>query len=129
MALTTPWPALLKALRFFRVPALLVVIFAMATRFIFVLLEIARDAFEARRARHVGHLPLALQRRMAVSSAGMLLAKSMSLSGEVYEAMLARGFRGEAVTLAEFRMNRADWAAAALFAALALAALEWGCRS
>ncbi len=127
IALTTPWPALLKALRHFHVPALAVVIFAMATRFIFVLLGIARDAFEARRARHVGHLPGKLRRQMAASGAAMLLGKSIQLSGEVYDAMRARGFRGEAVTLDEFRCSRADWAAAGLFLALTGAALEWGC--
>lgn len=131
MALTTPWPSLLRALRFFRVPALAVVVFAMATRFIFVLLNIARDAFEARRARHVGRLSWALRRQVTASGAAMLLGKSLQLSGEVYEAMLARGFRGEAVTLAEFRMNRLDWAAAALFLATVAAAatFEWGCRA
>lgn len=127
LALTTPWPALLRALRFFRVPALGVMIFAMATRFIFVLLGIARDAFEARRARRVGHLPGPVQRQMAVSGAAMLLGKSIHLGGEVYEAMLARGFRGEAVTLDQFRLTARDGTAAALFAALTIAALKWGC--
>lgn len=128
MVLTTRWAHLLKALRLLRVPALAVVLLGMTYRFIFVLLGIARDAFEARRARQVGRLAGRQRRQMAVSSAAMLLSKSVQLSGAVYEAMQARGFRGEAATLDEFRMGRRDWGMAALFLTLALAALEWGCR-
>lgn len=128
MVLTTRWSHLLKALRSFRVPALAVVLLGMTYRFIFLLLGIARDAFEARRARRVGRLSGPLRRRMAVSGAAMLLSKSVQLSGEVFDAMQARGFRGEAATLDEFRMRRADWAAGALFLAATAAALEWGGR-
>lgn len=127
MVFTTPWAHLLKALRILRVPPLLVILLGMTYRFIFALVEIARHAFEARRARRVGVLPGPLQRRMAISGAAMLLSKSVQLSGEVYEAMQARGFRGEVEILDAFQMRRADWAAAALFATTAAIALEWGC--
>jgi len=126
LVLTTPWAALLKALRVLRVPALFILILGMTYRFVFVLLEIARDFFEARRVRQVGRLSDRQRRQMAISSAAILLSKSIQLHGEIYEAMLARGACGEVRTLDTFCMHRRDWAALALFGALAAAAFVLG---
>jgi len=126
LVLTTRWGHLLKALRVLRVPALFVVILGMTYRFIFVLLGIAQDFFEARRARQVGSLDGRQRRQMAVSSAAILLSKSVQLSGEVYEAMQARGFRGEVYTLDEFRLTRLDWCMLAAFVVLTIAAFGMG---
>ena len=93
---------------------------------IFVLLGIAQDFFEARRARQVGSLDGRQRRQMAVSSAAILLSKSVQLSGEVYEAMQARGFRGEVYTLDEFRIDRLDWCMLAAFVVLTIAAFGMG---
>jgi energy-coupling factor transporter transmembrane protein EcfT len=128
LVLTTPWAALLKALRVLRVPALFILILGMTYRFLFVLLETARAFFEARRVRHVGRLSDRQRRQMAVSSAAILLSKSVQLSGEVYEAMQARGACGEVRTLDTFRMQRRDWAALAFFWTLAATAWAWGVR-
>ena len=58
---------------------------------------------------------------MAVASAGVLLSRTFQLSGDVYLAMQARGFRGEVYLLDDFAMTRLDWLALAGFAALAAA--------
>jgi len=55
-----------------------------------------------------------------------LLSRTFQLSGDVYLAMQARGFRGEVYLLDEFNMRRLDWAALAGFAALAAAAVWAG---
>lgn len=128
LVMTTRWAHLLKALRVLRVPVLFVVILGMTYRFVFVLLGIARDFFEARRARQVGRLSGPQRRQMAVSSAAMLLSKSVQLSGDVYEAMQARGFRGEVYTLDEFRFTRRDWCVLAAFVVLTLASFGMGVR-
>lgn len=111
LVLCTPWTQVLKALRVLGVPAVFVVILGMTHRYIFLLLETARDMFEARQSRMVGVLDGAERRRVAAASVGVLLSKSMHLSWEVYLAMLSRGFRGEVYTIDEFRMRRRDWAA------------------
>ena len=46
------------------------------------------------KSRVVGRLSGSDQRRMVGASAGVLLGKSLHLSGEVYLAMQSRGFRG-----------------------------------
>lgn len=125
LVFTTPWPHVLKALRTLRAPAVLVVILGMTYRYIFVLLEMADDFFEARRSRVIRPMNGAAQRRMAGATAGVLLDKSLRYSEEVYMAMQSRGFRGEAYTTHDFRMCRRDWIAGALFAAAAGLAF-WG---
>jgi len=116
-------------LRTLRVPVTAVVILGMTHRYIFLLLHLAREQFEARRSRLVGSLSARQRRKVAASSAGVLLDKSVQFSGEVYSAMQARGFRGEIYTLDDFQMNPRDWGALVLFVALATIALLLGVRS
>ena len=121
---TTPWPHVLKALRVFRVPAVVVLVLGMTYRYILLLLETAREMFEAHRARAVARVAGTEGAQQVAASAAVLFSKSMALSDEVYLAMQARGFRGEVHLLDDFRMTRLDWGAAILFAALA-AATAW----
>jgi energy-coupling factor transporter transmembrane protein EcfT len=60
--------------------------------------------------------------------AGVLLDKSVQLSGEVFSAMQARGFRGEIYTLDEFQMNPRDWFALTGFGVLTIVGLFLGMR-
>jgi cobalt/nickel transport system permease protein len=126
LVLTTPWAQVLKALRTFGAPVVLIVIVGMTYRYIFVLLRTAHDMFEARRSRVVGRLPGRERRRMAVNSAGVLLSKTFQLSGEVYMAMQSRGFRGDVYVLDEFRTSPADWLALAVLLMVATLALCLG---
>lgn len=126
LILCTPWTHVLKALRVLRVPVVIVVILGMTYRYIFLMLQTAREMFEARQSRSVGLLEGPDQRRLAAASVGVLLDKSFQLSGDVYLAMQSRGFRGEVYTLDEFVMRPRDWAALALFLALALLAFLLG---
>lgn len=121
LVLTTPWTHVLKALRVFRVPVVFVVVLAMSYRYILLLLETARDMFEAHRARAVEPAGAAGARQV-LGSVSVLLSKTVALSDEVYLAMRARGFRGEMRLLEDFRMRPADWLALSSFAALAAAA-------
>jgi len=102
-------------------------VLGMTYRYILLLLESAHGMFEARRARTVGRLPARDRRRLAAAGVGVLLDRSLRLSGDVYDAMQARGFRGEVHVLDEFRMRRDDWLALAGFAAVAVAA-AWAGR-
>ena len=119
LVLCTPWTHVLKALRVLRVPVVFVLILGMTYRYIFLMLQTASDMFESRQSRMVGRLEGADRRRLAAASVGVLLSKTFQLSGEVYLAMLSRGFRGEAYTLDDFQMQPRDWAALAAFIALA----------
>ena len=128
MVLCTPWPLVLKALRSLGVPVVVVVMLGMTHRYIFLLLGSAHDLFQARRSRIVARLDGAARRRLATTSAGVLLGKSLHLSHEVFLAMQARGFRGEVYTLDEFELRPRDWAAIAAFALSTVACLYFGRR-
>ena len=128
IVLTTPWIHLLKALRALGIPVTAVMILGMTHRYIFLLLQLAREQFKARRSRLVGILSAHQRRTLATSSAGVLLDRSVQLSGEVFSAMQARGFRGEVYTLDDFRMHSRDWLALVVFVTLAVIVLLLGTR-
>ncbi|MEQ1946148.1 MAG: cobalt transporter CbiM [Bryobacteraceae bacterium] len=123
LVLTTPWPWVLKALRSLQCPAVLVAILGMAYRYIFVILQNALDILESRRSRTVGPLAATEVRRSMTTAAGVLLSKSVQMSGEVHLAMQARGYRGDVHVLTGFRTRSADWVWLAGFAAVAVFAL------
>jgi cobalt/nickel transport system permease protein len=126
LVLSTPWNHVLKALRVLRVPVVILAILGMTYRYIFLLIAAARDMFESRRSRLVGELEPRLRRRLAVATAGVLLSKTLQLSGDVYLAMQSRGFRGEVYVLEEFKMSAGDWLGLAIFTALGTAAIWIG---
>ncbi len=126
LVLTTPWPWVLKALRVLKCPMVLVAILGMTYRYVFEILRTALDMFESRRSRTVGVLSPVESRRLAASAAGVLLSKSVHLSGDVHMAMQSRGFRGEVHILPDFRARAADWCWLGGFFTLAAAALWWG---
>ena len=98
----------------------------MTCRYILLMLQPAHQMFESRKSRTVGVLTASEQRRLAVSSAGVLLTKTFELSNDVYLAMQSRGFRGEVYLLDDFEMRPLDWAALGAFAALSAAAIWSG---
>ncbi len=124
--LCTLWTHVLMALRFFRLPVVLVVILGMTYRYMFLFLQIARDMFESRECRLVGVLAASDRRRLAAASAGVLLGKTLQLSGEVHTAMQARGFRGEVRLLDEAKVGWSDWLRGAAMLGIAALAVWLG---
>jgi cobalt/nickel transport system permease protein len=54
------------------------------------------------------------------------MSKSLQLSGDVYSAMLSRGFRGEVFVLDDFRTSALDWLMLAVFGVLAIGGFYFG---
>jgi cobalt/nickel transport system permease protein len=126
LVLCTPWSSLLKALRVLRLPVVLVVILGMTYRYIFLLLRNAHDMFVSRKSRMVGRLDGREQRRAVTAEAGVLISRTLQLSGDVYSAMRSRGFQGEVYLLDEFRTGWFDWVMLALFITISAAAFWFG---
>ncbi len=125
LTLTTSWTRLLAALRSLFVPRLLVLVLGMAYRYLFVLLDSVVEMATARRARTVAaRRDRHGERAIANFSVGALFGRAHSLSEEIHQAMLARGWRGEVVSLERSRIGAAD--VASLVACLALAILVVG---
>jgi cobalt/nickel transport system permease protein len=124
LILTTPWTSLLAALRWLRMPALLVDILGMTYRYIFLLLHTANAMFLARRSRTLGGFSSGENRRWLIRALTTTMTKSQHLSEEVYLAMLSRGYQGEIRILNDFKVQRRDffWMA---FAVIVVTMLIW----
>jgi len=113
VTVTTSWPRLLEALRSLRIPRMFVTVGAMAYRYVFVLVEVVTDRYTARVARTVRRERAKAGRSFVVASAGALFGRAHQLSGEVHDAMIARGYVGECRTLDPPSFQLADATAAA----------------
>jgi len=101
----------------------LVVLLALTTPWT-LLLGSVTDMYEARAARTVGAEKHDRRARAFVAaSAGALLGRTMAMSEEVHQAMTARGYRGDARTLAQPRPAGADLLFVLAAAAVAVALL------
>jgi cobalt/nickel transport system permease protein len=109
LVMTTRWADLLKALRVLRVPEVFIVVLGMTYRYIFLFLRSVESLFMARSSRTVGTTSEQERRQWVGATAGMMLSKSMQMSNDVYQAMVARGFSGDVRTLTTFSMRDEDW--------------------
>ncbi len=94
LSLTTPFPDLLSALRWLRVPSLLTTLLSFLFRYLFVLAEEAQRmmrAYQSRCLRRQTWRDASLIGRLA----GSLLLRAYDRAERVYWAMLARGFDGK----------------------------------
>ena len=105
LILTTKWADVLKSLRVLHVPNVFVLVLAMTYRYIFLVLHTANGMFLARKSRIVARTSGKEQRWWIVSSLGVLMSRSFRMSEDVYQAMLARGFKNEMYTLDDYRMR------------------------
>lgn len=112
---TTPFPHILTSLRAIKIPRLLVSIFSLMWRYLFVMVEEVQRMLRARSSRSAV-LPgyraggsLAWRARGTGAMAGTLLLRSLDRSDRIYSAMLARGYDGEVRSLAHPPLKRSAW--------------------
>jgi cobalt/nickel transport system permease protein len=112
---TTQFPDLMHALRHLHVPTLLVAIISFMYRYLFVLADEAlrllraRDSRSAYRPGYKSGGTVAWRARVAGNMAGQLFVRSYERSDRVYNAMLARGYDGQFLTLNPHVMRPNDW--------------------
>lgn len=124
VTLTTSWSKLLAALRALGAPRLFILVLGMAYRYLFHLLDAVTDMYTARKSRTVTReTNVAAGRSFVAASAGALFGKAHALSDDVHMAMVARGYRGDARTVAAIRVRGVDVAFAFACALAAAAAI------
>lgn len=134
---TTPFPLLLQAMRGVGAPRLLVVMFSMMWRYLFVLADEALRLMQARAARSAWVLgrraggTLSWRARVTGGMVGNLFLRGFERSERIYAAMLARGYDGEvrALPLPPLRRSARITMALAglgLIMLLLLSLLAWG---
>jgi cobalt/nickel transport system permease protein len=103
LASSTSFPDLLLAMRAIRIPRLLVAIFGLMWRYLFVLADEAIRLMRARASRSGSKDPanrksggsLAWRARVTGGMAGNLFLRGFERSDRIYNAMLSRGYDGE----------------------------------
>lgn len=100
LSATTEFPDLLLAMRAVKVPRLLVAIFGLMWRYLFVLADEARRLMQAREARSAdpdgrGGGSVAWRGRVTGGMVGNLFLRGVERSERIYAAMVARGYDGE----------------------------------
>lgn len=113
---TTPFPDLVHALRHLHLPAVLVSTISFMYRYLFVLSDEVVRLLRAREARSAkisaeqkSGGSVVWRAKVAGSMAGQLFLRSYERSERIYNAMLARGYMGEYLTLNPHLMQRRDW--------------------
>jgi cobalt/nickel transport system permease protein len=117
LASSTHFPELLQAMRAVRIPRLLVAMFGLMWRYLFVLVDEALRLMRARSARSgVSNDPhkkvggsLAWRARVAGGMAGNLFLRGIERSDRTYVAMLSRGYNGEVRALPLSALTRNSW--------------------
>jgi cobalt/nickel transport system permease protein len=115
---TTPFTQLLVAMRAVRVPRLLVAIFGLMWRYLFVLVDEVLRLMRARASRS-GHSDepgmkpggsLRWRARVTGGMAGNLFLRSFERGDRIYVAMMARGYDGEVRSLPIPPLRATHWA-------------------
>lgn len=112
---TTPLVDLLRALEWFRIPGLVILISQFLYRYLFVISEQAQHMRLAARCRAGQSRGLGFHG--AASALSVLFVRSYARADGIQQAMLARGFRGHFPALSIQGFNRVD----ALFSVLSVA--------
>jgi cobalt/nickel transport system permease protein len=121
---TTQFPDLTHALHHLRVPKLLVAIISFMYRYLFVLTDEAMRLMRAREARSARSTAggaggsIVWRARVTGNMVGQLFLRSYERSDRVYNAMLARGYSGQFLTLNPHLMRTTDWAIGAMAVAI-----------
>ncbi len=132
LAASTSFPDLLVAMRALHVPRLMVSIFGLMWRYLFVFVDEANRLIRARLARS-GQGPnagvksggsLSWRAQVAGGMAGSLFLRAFERSDRIYMAMVARGYDGEARSMPLPDIQPSQWAI--LVAGICLLALILG---
>jgi cobalt/nickel transport system permease protein len=134
MASSTPFPELLQAMRAVGIPRLLVGMFGLMWRYLFVLVDEALRLMRARSARS-GQRSLTGTRsggsvlwraRVAGGMVGNLFLRAFERSDRIFVAMLSRGYDGEVRLLPLPPVTGATWRTLAAGLALLVLLLSFG---
>ena len=122
---------LLWALRWFRVPYVFCALLLFTYRYIFVMLEELSQMNMARRSRGFRMRGSLLSKdvfRTISFTAGMVLVRSYERSRNIYQGLVARGYRGEIRTIRRPQVRARDAAFAASFAIVIalILSIQWG---
>lgn len=107
--ITTRHFELLMVLRIFKIPQIFVMTLGMCYRYIYLFVEVIEQAYQAIRSRVGVFMHYKSGQSIVAWNVVSLWNRSVKLNEEVYQAMLSRGYRGEAVSWNDFKIKARDW--------------------
>jgi cobalt/nickel transport system permease protein len=119
--ITTPQQVLFKSLRSVGVPKIYVLTLEMAYRYIFLLMDMVREMYTAKKARTIKSRSMFEEQKWVGGRMGYTLIRSIDMSEKVHMAMMSRGFNGDVKVMQQFKMRDLDYFAVA--ASISLSAL------
>ncbi len=119
--LTTPQQMLFKSFRSIGVPKIYVFTLGMTYRYIFVLTNLVRDMYIAKKARTIKYRSMFEEQKWVGGRIGYVLIRSLGMSEEVYKAMKSRSYNGDVKTMQEFKMRIRDYVSGAIVISLSIA--------
>jgi cobalt/nickel transport system permease protein len=118
--ISTPQQVLFKSLRTIGVPRLYVLTLEMAYRYIFLLMDLIREMYVAKRARTIRPRSMFEEQKWVGGRMGYTLIRSIDMSEKVHKAMMSRGYNGDVKVMQQFKMQNRDYIAAAAAISLSL---------
>ena len=109
LSLTTRHFDLLKALRFFGIPQMFVMVLGICYRYLYLFVEIVENTHRAIRSRVGSGMHHRKGQKVVAWNIAHLWMRSYALNEQVYNAMVSRGFRGEPIALDHFQTRPRDW--------------------
>ena len=95
LAATTPFSEIIRVLRSWRVPALLLTTLTLMDRYLIVLVEETGRMGRARASRTFAKRSRFATWRLLADTLGQLFVRSVERAGRIYDAMCARGWEGK----------------------------------
>ncbi len=109
LSITTKHFELLKVLRIFKVSQIFVMTLGICYRYIYLFVEIIEQTYLAIKSRVGNGVHYQKGQGIVAWNIASLWNRSVKLNEEVYQAMLSRGFSGEAVAWDDFKIKTRDW--------------------
>jgi len=106
---TTEWNAILKSLRAFHIPDIFISILAMTYRYIYVLLRTTSSMIQGRSSRTFRKFSYIQSYQLLTGILSELFIKSMTISENVYLAMISRGYHGVELSMDTSRLKTHDF--------------------
>ena len=94
---TTPFPHIIKSLKLFRVPDVLLIVFVLTYKYIFIFSEMLEAIHLARKSRLAGGSAAGGARAWAAGRIAFLFRKTQGRCEEIFRAMVSRGLSKEIV--------------------------------
>jgi cobalt/nickel transport system permease protein len=119
--LTTPQQILFKSLRTVGVPKLYVLTLEMTYRYIFLLMDLVREMYVAKKARTIKAMSLFEEQKWVGGRIGYTLIRSLNMSEKIHMAMMSRGYNGDVRIMQEFKMRNRDYIAGTVAISMSIA--------